>query len=398
MGTTLISNIFSLKPNHDGLRFLYLLVLAWVLNLGLTVPDAWAALRFTKVVTEQLNNNTTDSSIPVAAIRLRIVSRSLYAFTKQPYVQDIYTNQAHVDSIYKNMNVSGAYRRNREYEQDSSRIFYAEEQRVGRHLLIAGLSHDRTDWIKDGLHILNYAFIAQEASGRVPSGDENHSVTLFMAALSDAILTLEGSPYRKKFRAELDTLKAKFLSCASYYSDKARLQNFHANISQYTRYTHRRYVQGVWSLTAWMLTSDPEYRKIAESAIQDGLAQQTSEGVNPENGGFDVSYQAVSINYGLFCREILGPGDPLSQRLADMARRSMQWLNAFIRPSGEVITTGSSRSAGQEITRTGKLKQPNIMEMCWTLTKFGIIMKQSYYINLARQMEKRHNLLILHRK
>src|SRR5207253_6362168 len=61
--------------------------------------------------------------------------------------------------------------------------------------------------------------------------------------------------------------------------------------------THRRYlVAAALGLTS-ALTGDRKLRRLARRALVDGLNAQRRDGVQPENGGYDSSYQARGMVY-----------------------------------------------------------------------------------------------------
>lgn len=349
--------------------------------------------RSTSSMPEHLKTLYAAKETTWAAEQLKEAHRYVARILSDAFTREVYADEVHTEGIYRDVGPSSSFRNNRAHAKDSSAPFYAEDQRAGRHLIIAGLVHSNRQLIADGLHILEHAFVHDDLSGRIPSRDENHSNTLYFAALCEALLMLESSDVAEEFAEELAALRSLFLRSAAYYADPQRRHEFWQNQNQYSRYTHRRYVQGVWLLTAWLYTGQAEYRSAAEEALREGLAQQTVDGINPENGGFDVSYQMVSVDLALLCRAILGPDHPLSPALLAMCRSATRWETRFIRPSGELITEGSTRTGGQETLRSGVRKRPNALAIEWAIAHLGMVENNAEWGALARQIENHRKFL-----
>lgn len=102
------------------------------------------------------------------------------------------------------------------------------------------------------------------------------------------------------------------------------------------------------------LLGDRHLEAIAESYARDGLALQTPDGVNPEKGGSDSSYQPVGVLFA--CRYYyVCHNESLRDEIKQMVLRAMQWELTKVGRTGDVSTEGNSR-VGTEVDRRGKLK------------------------------------------
>lgn len=92
----------------------------------------------------------------------------------------------------------------------------------------------------------------------------------------------------------------------------------------------------------------------AAEYAREGLALQTKEGINPEKGGGDVSYQAVGVlmaeRYYLGCEDT-----SLRTQIQAMIRLALRWEMTKIDASGTVRSEGSTRT-GKEASRVGTIK------------------------------------------
>jgi hypothetical protein len=78
-------------------------------------------------------------------------------------------------------------------------------------------------------------------------------------------------------------------------------------------------------------------------------------GVNPEKGGYDSHYQAHGLVFATRYYALVADATLQGElkRTIDMA---FVWLVTCIAPDGTVNTAGNTRTAGQEATRSGKVK------------------------------------------
>jgi hypothetical protein len=79
-------------------------------------------------------------------------------------------------------------------------------------------------------------------------------------------------------------------------------------------------------------------------------------GVNPEKGGYDSSYQMVGVVYAQRWVTYF-PNDSLTPKVKVMIDRALSWQKTRILPTGKISTNGNTRTAGQERGRSGKVKK-----------------------------------------
>lgn len=93
----------------------------------------------------------------------------------------------------------------------------------------------------------------------------------------------------------------------------------------------------------------------ARQFIQTGISLQEPDGVNPELGGHDSSYQGVGLDYAERW-ETYFPNDPLTPAVDHVVIKGLEWEETMILPTGEISTAGNTRTARQELNPSGTVK------------------------------------------
>ena len=318
---------------------------------------------------------------------------------------------------HKNASLSdGAAGVNIPFDQGTTTTWYIELQRIGADYVRDGVRQKNPATahalIQQGLTILQWGFNHQAADGSFPgtaggaTGQMFHSTAIFVDAAAKATLQLKAydavtyadtiAAYTTHLQAAADWLTRPDVAAAG------QLYNF--------RFTHRRFMlASALSQVAQLVEDAAEAGKLnsaAEGYAQDGLTRMLPDGsravivhnpdwsvppatllspgdanppqvggqyakgvhvisawgVNPELGGYDVSYQMVGVQYAeryySYCED-----DLLKAHLASMIRRACLWEMSRIDGNGVVLLIGSSR-VGLEKNRAGATKaiDPNSIQ------------------------------------
>jgi hypothetical protein len=226
---------------------------------------------------------------------------------------------------------------------------FIEYQRQGAEWITRGIVTGNPEWISNGWRITDYGLAQQQPDGGFPGGDVQHSASLFLEAAARACL-IDPSGATPARRAAL--LKAgRWMTGPAMEADAA---------SHSAPFTHRRYVMASMLGQIGAVTGDAALKKRAVEWARDGVALQRPDGVNPERGGFDASYQAAGI---LFAERFLASCEDPSTRasVVAMVRRAVPPVLAKQRPDGSIDPTGSTR-IGVETYRGGRVKEFNYEE------------------------------------
>jgi PKD repeat protein len=249
---------------------------------------------------------------------------------------------------------SGAWGVNADWEKGKSSKWYIEQQRYGESLIIEGILNKDTTMINLGLKVFNWGFSRQASDGSFKgTEDAFHSTSMFVAAVSHTLLVLKQSPYASQYASQIDSLTAKVYKAAQWMTGT---EVWSRGIKNDSPYTHRRYlVANALALTSKLVGGDSQLMSLARLQIKDALSLQWSNGVNPEKGGYDSSYQTVGLSYAMRWSTYF-PNESLTASVNTMIDKGLAWEQGRILSTGEISTAGNSRVGTAETGPSGTLK------------------------------------------
>jgi hypothetical protein len=247
----------------------------------------------------------------------------------------------------------GADPLNASWESGKRSTWYIEQQRTGATLIIGGIVHKEQTAIQEGIKMFDWGFAHQSADGGFAgSSDEFHSTAFFVEAVAHATLVLEASPYAAQYASQIAQFTADDDRAARWMISPSVLS---AGEKGDLPYTHRRYLDADALGETSLLANDPSLMPAARQLIQEGIAAQQANGVDPELGGHDSSYQAVGLDYAERW-ETYFPNDALDAALDQAIIKGLEWEETMILPTGQISTVGNTRTAGQELNPDGTVK------------------------------------------
>jgi hypothetical protein len=262
---------------------------------------------------------------------------------------------AHPAGLVRGVATDGATGVNREYELGRGPGMFIEEQRHGEEAIMAGLAHHDPRLWRIGLRELDWGFAHQGPRGNFPATqDPFHSTSFFVEAVAHLTLVLRGAA------ADGVTLPAHLLARVNAFLPRlhaaarwmARPDVWRWGLAGDGPYAHRRFlVASALGLTA-VLTGDRRLRDRARQALELGLAAQRPDGIEPELGGYDSSYQARGLVYAEHYLAWVFR-DPLGARLRAAIARGLAWERTRILRSGQVCTAGNTRANGVMFDHNG---------------------------------------------
>lgn len=119
----------------------------------------------------------------------------------------------------------------------------------------------------------------------------------------------------------------------------------------------------------------------AEAWAVEGLLMQKGNGVNPEAGGWDVSYQMVGPLYALRYIPVCG-NDSLISRLCVMIQKALEWEITRMLPNGEIDISGSTRIGRENFGKN--VKTMNYYEAFQAFAYAGQIVNPDWLIYADR--------------
>jgi hypothetical protein len=249
----------------------------------------------------------------------------------------------------------GANGVNRDYERGTGPGMFIEEQRHGEEAILAGVALHHPRWWRIGLRELSWGFAHQGPQGNFPATqDAFHSTAFFVEAVAHLTLLLRTAA------ASGITLPAHLLAQVADFLPRlhaaarwmARAEEWRPGLAGDAPYTHRRFlVASALGLTA-ELTGDRLLRARAREALELGLKAQRPDGIDPELGGYDSSYQARGLVYAEDYLAWVGR-DPLAANLQTAIARGLAWERTRILHSGRVSTVGNTRANGVMVDHNG---------------------------------------------
>lgn len=258
-----------------------------------------------------------------------------------------------LSSWHKSMMPNGANGINVRWLHNQARHWYIEEQRSGEDLIIGGLIKNDPQAITAGFKMFDWGFAHQVDDGSFfMTGDRFHSTSFFVQAVARTLLVIQQSPDSEKYAHQVAKYKPLLHRAARWMISP---NVWKKGIRHNKPYTHRRYLVAAALGLTGKVTADEELMKYARKSIEDGLSLQRLDGVNPEKGGHDSSYQMVGVVYASRWVTYF-PNDSITPKVVAMIDKSLVWQQTRMLPSGEISTEGNTRTGGQEKGRSDKVK------------------------------------------
>ena len=267
---------------------------------------------------------------------------------------NLLANTVYGNPCWPDMAPDGAWSTNALWEQGQSPAWYIEQQRYGEGLIISGLLQNSTDAVNAGFSALDWGFAHQASDGSFAgTGDAFHSTALFVEAVAHACLFIQQSPFAQQYQTKVNAYvhqvykAAQWLSSPDVWSD--------GTSHDVTYYTHRQYLDAdALALTSVLVGGDSAMMALARAQVQIGLAEQWSNCVNPEKGGYDSSYQTLGLSYAQLWVNFF-PTDSLTASVKTMIDKGLAWEKTMVLSTGEISTSGNTRT-GVETGVSGEVK------------------------------------------
>lgn len=314
-----------------------------------------------------------------------IINKKFPDYTGNPTLLQLYKHPVLMQEIYRywpggHFSNSGAAGLNR------SKMSLIEEQRSGGEYVLAGVLSKKEEWRKAGWRVIDWGISQQMASGAYKGnyhniGGQYHSTSLFIHSLEIACMADPLSATKQR----LECLK-KSIDWMIKNKDQALFFN--------RDYTHRLFISmSVIGRAAFITRQDWLYKYAFEWA-QIGLAAQLENGVNPERGGFDISYQLVGPLHSLLFMPIC-PDKELIYKLKDMCRKAISIWKTHLHPDGSIVANTSTR-IGVETNLSGKaIKSMDYKGALKALVLASVELKDDELIDVAllfwREMKDAQN-------
>jgi hypothetical protein len=281
---------------------------------------------------------------------------------------------------------SGAFGVNARWERGEVPHWFIEIQRYAGDLIQAGVCANDLPLVERAIPLIHWGFAKQGPEGNFPgTGDPFHSTEIFVADIARGLLLLKLSGLPQY--AGLVKTYTPQLQRAAHWLVRPDIAETGRKLN--APYTHRRYILAAGLGISADLAGDADLAAAAIATARLGLQLQRADGINPEKGGFDVSYQGAGILYA--ARYFPSCKDPALQAgLVGMFHKGGEWLRGRLQEDGNYVIAGSTRTAGQEILRSGKTKLVNYMEALQAFCHAGTITGEEAFREAARLIARAH--------
>lgn len=284
---------------------------------------------------------------------------------------------------------NGASALSREWKAGSRKNWYIENQRGGADLVEAGIVLNNHKLVDVGLRAFEWGFARQNpTTGSFPeSGDAFHSVSIFVLDSGRSLAALrEKRADFPEFNTRVDRMIPQLVAAARWMLRPGVLEVGKRHDSPYT---HRKWILAAALAIASQLGGDAKLAAGAREFARAGIALQHEDGLNPEKGGFDVSYQMVdALNGSRYYSTLDCEHDAeLMSFVRRMIVLTCQWEMKRISPDGDIDVAGSTRML-TESGRDGAIKHVNYKEIVQTFVSLSKITGDASYYEIARKLAR----------
>jgi len=260
-------------------------------------------------------------------------------------------------------------------------------QRNGALVILRGIANSDPAMIDKGIKALEYGFQFQDESGNFKNEggytplEAISADAFFMQAVGHAALAVKESQYSSQFFPRFVALKSQIIKSMTWLA-RSDSQLELARQDQYT--TNRLLFDALAYTLNGISLENNDLQKIGDQFVQLALDSQQKNGVFPEKGGYDSSYQAVSI-LNLDWYWLWTQNDKLKGDIFDALKKAAQWEKKRIdKKTGEVDTDGNTRTGScQETGSSGKCKEVSYTEVALSLAYWSVIGDDQQAANLA---------------
>lgn len=223
-----------------------------------------------------------------------------------------------------------------------------QEQSYGRDFVLYGIVHNdkpvsvsgvgTVNPVEFGLLVLQWGLNQQLLNGGYACQDTFHSTSFFVEAVADACLALNASQYALQYADWTTAAALKIHLSAEWMMEN---QAAYAEVEQ--QYGHRYWLAAAAFQLTGVLTHDTTLENNAIGYINRGYAAQLPDGVNPELGGPDSSYQGVGLVFACRLCDFLAD-KTYAGKVKTMISRGEAWEETRVLSDGVVSSQGNTRT------------------------------------------------------
>ena len=243
-----------------------------------------------------------------------------------------------------------------------------------------GMLTSNETMMENAVKAFTYGFIQQRTDGsfnnpQAPAGDLADNLdadAFFLSAFVRAFLLLETGPssIARSMIGMLPTLERGLLYLQSQQT---------ALLATDAKNGNRLFFDAIALVLGGQLIGDTSLVATGEPFAIAGATLQNVAGWISENGGWDSSYQGVSmLNLSWLISSI-----PTAAPLLPVLGKAALWEATLISPTGIVLTIGNTRTAGQETDPNGEPKTVDLLRVALGMMTSGVVLDIPAYVALG---------------
>jgi hypothetical protein len=183
-----------------------------------------------------------------------------------------------------------------------------------------------------------------------------HHTTQWLAALGTAVHVLANAPSAARWQAHTDRYIARIEELATLLVDEENSEHWEEHWlvdGNDNIFTHKAYMRAAALAMAASVTEDDadaaRWASEAAKIARRGVDAQRADGVNPERGGYDVSYQMYGTWLAILYWSILAPDEPMRAVVQPAIERAIDWMEGRVDLRTGQIEIGESTRTCSEI-------------------------------------------------
>ncbi len=256
-------------------------------------------------------------------------------------------------------------------------VFYL--QRLGARWVQIGLARDDAELRKAGWSALRWGFGLQRPDG---SFDDAPGSVLGVASLLEGASLSRVAEQQFRVRTPGVVPLSRLALSATWLADLD--PDRHRGVSYFRRYVHRNWTMAAAIALTGKLVKSERLLNAADRYARRGAKLQRTSGINPENNGYDVGYQATGIisaaHFFAAC------DDPYTRAITRrMIYRAAAWLATRVTVRGDV-RPGKSTRVGVEDNLEGDTKRVPLEQIASGLAWAAQVTGEQRYATLAKRV------------
>ncbi len=202
-------------------------------------------------------------------------------------------------------------------------------------------------------------------------GRTTKSDAFFLQSFVQIYLGVKNSPLWSTYKTQLSALIPKFSTAMNWLSTQAS-----ALSTADSKAPNRLCLDAISFELGGQILGNSSLVQTGVNFVNQALALQSPNGYYMENGGWDSSYNGTSM---LAIETLLTYSTNAAQvaQLKTSLASAASWEESRILATGQVLTTGNTRTAGQENNPSGGIKVVNYGEVAASLLYAGTILNSS---------------------